>query len=109
MKKSGDILSFLRKLMVYHLFFLISFPLWSNDSQAMKVPLRIPEITAKIKIDGNLGDRAWESALKLELQYEVEPGENIKPPVRTEVFLASSSHYLYVAFRAHDPDPERHI
>jgi hypothetical protein len=108
MKKSGRILSLLLMiLMICPLFFMSSYPLWSNDRPAKKVPHRVPEITSKIKIDGNLGEEAWKNALILNLEYEVEPGENIKPPVKTEVLLTSSAHHLYVAFRAYDPEPAK--
>jgi len=70
-----------------------------------KVPHRVPEINTKIRIDGVLDDEGWNNALKLELEYEYSPGENIKPPVRTEVFLAFNRDHFYAAFRAYDPDP----
>ena len=48
---------------------------------------------------------AWISALSFELGYEVRPGENTVPPVRTEILLTFDERQLYVAFRAFDPDP----
>jgi hypothetical protein len=70
-----------------------------------KVPYRVPGIDTKIRIDGVLDDEGWKKALKLELDYEFSPGENIQPPVRTEVFLAFSRNHFYIGFRAYDPDP----
>jgi hypothetical protein len=70
-----------------------------------KRPYRIPAITAKIKVDGLLDEKVWQEALQLELDYEVEPGENISPPVKTRVFLAYNQKYMYVGFRSYDPDP----
>ena len=69
--------------------------------------LEVPRAPSEIKVDGVLDEPAWTGALRLALDYEVRPGENIKPPVATEVFLANSEAALYVAFRAHDPDPAR--
>jgi hypothetical protein len=69
------------------------------------VPYRIPEIDTKIRVDGVLDDEGWKKALKLELNYEFSPGENIPPPVRTEVFLAFSRNHFYIGFRAYDPNP----
>jgi len=40
-----------------------------------------------------------------EIKYEVFPGDNIEPPVRTEAFFAYSETHLYVAFKAYDPKP----
>jgi hypothetical protein len=70
-----------------------------------KLPHKIPAVSSKVKIDGDLSEKAWEEALVLGLNYEVEPGENIKPPVKTMVYLAYGSDRLYVAFRCFDPDP----
>lgn len=66
---------------------------------------RVPGVDGKIKPDGILDEEVWRKALVLELDYEVQPGENIKPPVRTEVLLANNKTHLFIAFRAYDPDP----
>lgn len=67
-------------------------------------PYEIPRAESPINIDGVLED-AWLGALKLELNYEVQPGENTPAPVRTEVLLTYDSSQLYAAFRCFDPDP----
>lgn len=66
---------------------------------------RIPEIDGKIRIDGVLNDEAWQQALVVDIKYEVWPGENIAPPVKTKVYLAYSRSHLYAAWKADDPDP----
>lgn len=83
----------------------------SLQAQAKKpardnTPVRVPEIAGKIKIDGELDDTAWQKALKLELEYEVFPGENAKPPVRTIVYIAYTTSHFYAAFRAYDENPK---
>jgi hypothetical protein len=65
----------------------------------------VPRIDSKIQIDGVINEESWNNALVLELKYEVRPGENIPPPVRTEVLLAYDETNLYIAFRAYDPNP----
>jgi hypothetical protein len=70
-------------------------------------PQKVPTVSSKIKLDGNLDEAAWQKALVLELEYEVEPGENIEAPVKTQLLLVSSSSKLYAAFRAYDPDPSQ--
>ncbi|MCK4764927.1 MAG: carbohydrate binding family 9 domain-containing protein [Candidatus Aminicenantes bacterium] len=67
---------------------------------------RVPEVGGKISVDGKLDEPFWQKALLLTLDYEVTPGENIKPPVRTEFLLAYTRTHLYAAFRAYDPQPE---
>jgi hypothetical protein len=60
-----------------------------------------------MKIDGVPGEKEWEGALVLNLNYEVIPGENIDPPVKTEVFLAYGEKHLYIAYKAYDPEPSK--
>jgi hypothetical protein len=89
------------------LFFFIEAAGFSKDIAAQKKPYHVPRITSKINIDGIVEEKAWEDALVLELNYEVDPGENIKPPVKTEVLLAYDSDGFYVAFKAYDPEPAK--
>lgn len=65
----------------------------------------VPRINSQINIDAVLDEEAWKNALVLELKYEVRPGENVPPPVRTFVLLAYDKSNLYAAFRAYDPEP----
>ncbi|MCP5105596.1 MAG: carbohydrate binding family 9 domain-containing protein, partial [bacterium] len=51
-----------------------------------------------------IAEDAWKNALMLELKYEVEPGENIPAPVKTEFFITYSKSHLYAAFRCYDPN-----
>jgi len=82
------------------------FPLFSFYVFGSEGPLpNVPRVDSKVRVDGVMDEDAWQKALKLELDYEVNPGENIKPPVRTEVFFLYSKSSLYVAFRCYDPDP----
>ncbi|UCC39279.1 MAG: carbohydrate binding family 9 domain-containing protein [Candidatus Aminicenantes bacterium] len=68
-------------------------------------PYIVPKSEAEIKVDAVLDEQAWEKALILELKYEVRPGENVPPPVRTEVLLTYDKDNLYAAFRCYDPEP----
>jgi len=62
---------------------------------------------SEIVIDGRIEEEAWAGALKLELDYEVQPGENIAPPVRTDLLVAYDERNVYFAFKAYDPEPDR--
>jgi len=66
---------------------------------------RITRTSSRIKIDGVLNEETWKNALIIPLNYEVFPGYNIEPQVKTEFLLTYNTSYLYVAFRAFDPDP----
>ena len=77
-----------------------------NDGDGSEAnPYRIPLADGQIKLDGILDEALWDDAFVVELNYEVSPGENTQPPVRTEAYLVHSRGYLYVGFKAFDPDP----
>jgi len=63
--------------------------------------------TSPVTVDGVLDEPAWSDALRLELAYEVRPGENIPAPVTTEMMITYDRSRLLVAFVAHDPDPSQ--
>jgi hypothetical protein len=66
---------------------------------------QVPRVDSKIKPDGILEEEAWKKAVVIELNYEVQPGENIEPPVKTDVLVAYSKTHLFIAFRCYDPEP----
>ncbi|HKJ66614.1 MAG TPA: DUF5916 domain-containing protein [bacterium] len=78
---------------------------YNRGSGSAEDPYIVPEIDNEITVDALLDEAAWQHALVLELKYEVRPGENVTPPVRTEVLLTYNAHYFYAAFRCYDPDP----
>lgn len=67
----------------------------------------IPRLPDGIRVDGVIDESAWNGALLMELDVETRPGENIRPPVRTEVLLGETGSDLLLAFRAYDPEPEK--
>ena len=83
------------------------------DSEPGKKPHLVPAAASAVKIDGIMEEKAWEDALVLELDNEVELDQegklprkmNLKPLVKTEVLLTYDSTHLYAAFRAYTPDP----
>ncbi|HPC84312.1 MAG TPA: DUF5916 domain-containing protein [Thermoanaerobaculaceae bacterium] len=58
-----------------------------------------------IRVDAHLDEPLWHQVQPIELPFEVNPGENIPAPVRTEFLIAHDATHLYLAFRAFDPDP----
>ncbi|MDQ2070821.1 carbohydrate binding family 9 domain-containing protein [Natronospira bacteriovora] len=67
----------------------------------------IPHTDETIVVDGRLDEAVWSKAAEFELPYETRPGENTPAPLHTQAWLIHSDTHLYVAFRAHDPDPSR--
>jgi len=76
-----------------------------SASQSLQEPLPVPRTASGITVDAALDEEAWQGALLIELNYEVRPGENVTPPVSTEVFLTFDEDNLYAAFRCYDPEP----
>ncbi|HET9229214.1 MAG TPA: DUF5916 domain-containing protein, partial [Thermoanaerobaculia bacterium] len=73
----------------------------------MRPPHSISRATSPIKIDGSLDEAAWQGAAVIDLAFETRPAENMPPPVKTECLITHDDDQLYVAFRAHDPDPKQ--
>ncbi len=66
----------------------------------------LPYHPSAILVDAKLDEAVWQSALKISLNYETNPGENTLPPVTTEALLYENGKSIFVAFIAHDPNPE---
>lgn len=65
----------------------------------------IGRVEGLIEIDGKLDDMEWSGATRLTGFTEVQPGDQVKPPVCTEVYVAYDDANLYVSFIAYDDDP----
>jgi hypothetical protein len=59
-----------------------------------------------IAIDGNLSDEGWRDALRIERWYEIDPGDNIDPPVKSVAYLTYDAKFFYAAFEFDDPNPK---
>src|SRR5690349_10990734 len=68
-------------------------------------PIKLVLFNKPPVIDGKLDDEVWKTATLLKDFYQVQPGDNIIPPNKTEVMLGYDSHFIYVAFHCFDePD-----
>ena len=99
-------ISLLISLLIFSHLSAINILLPSNDSTTNTV-FQVPSTSEKIKTDGLLKEQFWQQALKIELPYEVNPGDNIPAPVKTEVYLINTENHLYIGFKAYDPQPEK--
>ena len=77
-----------------------------NGDGTLENPYVVPMTSTAVHVDGVLDEEAWEHALVLELPFEFSPGENVPPPVRTQVLLTYDRGHLYAAFRCFDDNPE---
>ena len=80
---------------------------FAQEDTPTELPHTVPRATSGVTIDGVIEEQAWQDALTLELKYEIRPGENAEPPVRTLVFITYDERYVLVAFRAFDHEPEK--
>lgn len=71
------------------------------------VAVTLPRVEAPVKIDGDLSDPFWAQALRIDRFYDIRSDANADPLVRTTGWAAYDSRYLYIAFRAEDPDPRQ--
>ena len=60
--------------------------------------------TSGIVIDGNLNESIWKKCKKFGNFCEVDPGDNTKPPVETEVEMFYDKDNLYIGFICHESD-----
>jgi hypothetical protein len=67
--------------------------------------LAIAAATGEITIDGDLGDAGWTGAQPIATWYEISPGTNLAPKVKSVARLAFDSRFLYASFEFEDPDP----
>lgn len=74
--------------------------------EKLRMAYTVPATGEMIKIDGKLDEAFWKNALIIGLNYEVRPGENVPPPVKTEVLITHNHTQVYFGFRCFDPDPK---
>jgi hypothetical protein len=68
-------------------------------------PLHVTRASGPIKIDGDLSDEAWRTATRVEKWYELQPGDNTEPPVKSVGYLTYDDHAFYAGFEFDDPEP----
>jgi hypothetical protein len=96
--------------MKYSLSILLFVFLTAAGSLAKEMPAPVKAVSmvkcaAPPVIDGVLQETEWLGAKKLELKFQVMPGDNSPPSERTEIFLTYDTQHLYLAFHAYDSNP----
>ncbi|MFK8014817.1 MAG: DUF5916 domain-containing protein [Gammaproteobacteria bacterium] len=77
-----------------------------NASSDDSIP-QLPFIPGNPKIDGLADDAYWRDGLKIPINVETRPAENVAAPVDGHVILAENGRTLFVAFIANDPNPDQ--
>jgi hypothetical protein len=66
----------------------------------------IPRINGSVTLDGRSDETAWEGIPLLSL-VQMEPNFGGEPTEHTEILVAYDDHYLYMAGRLYDQEPEK--
>jgi len=69
--------------------------------------IRITRAAGPISVDGDLSDPGWTGAARVDTWFEIQPGDNLPPKVRTVGHLTYDDRYFYAGFEFSDPDPSR--
>lgn len=98
------------RIIISILFILIilSVPAAGADSTYTRVyhpELEISRAGGPIEVDGEIEDVGWRGAARVNKFFEHNPGDQTKPEVDTEVWIAYDDNNLYVAWLCYD-DPE---
>ena len=69
-----------------------------------KPKLKMARITSPIQVDGDLSDPGWAEATVVPLAYEINPGDNTTPAVKTMARIGYDDKFFYVSFECEDPN-----
>jgi len=76
----------------------------SAQSSLSGATFHLTRATSEIRIDGDLSDDAWRTATRIDKWYEINPGDNTEPLVKSAGYLTYDERFLYAAFEFDDPD-----
>jgi hypothetical protein len=68
-------------------------------------PVTVPRVTNAPKIDGNLDEKTWTTALSFQDFKTISPDYGRPPSQHTIVYVTYDEEYLYFAFRCLDKEP----
>jgi len=84
-------------------FFSITSILSAENFEPVYHPeMNLSKIQGAIEIDGKLDDSGWKASAQINNFIENNPGDQVKPPVKTKAFITYSDSHIYVAFVCHD-------
>lgn len=67
----------------------------------------IPRVNASPRIDGQIDEGEWAQAKRVAVNIETGPRDNVTADVEAEALLMEDGEVLYVAFIAHDHQPDQ--
>ncbi|HEY0514001.1 MAG TPA: DUF5916 domain-containing protein [Thermoanaerobaculia bacterium] len=78
----------------------------AQTAPAPQEAIHVSRAAGPIEVDGRLGDPGWNGATRVETFYEINPGDNVEPKVKTVAWLTYDDRFFYAAFDFSDPDPQ---
>ena len=87
--------------------FLLLLSLSANIAQGQGLEITVPRVINPPVIDGTVDDLEWSKARVVQVDIEVDPGDNIEAAVTAQALLMEDGEKIYVAFKAQDPDPDQ--
>jgi len=89
------------------IFLLVAFALgYQSHAQEPRINFSVIDIVDKPIIDGDLSDDVWKEAAVISDFHQTRPNDHGKPSEKTEVQIARTTEFIYVAFKAYDSDIE---
>lgn len=76
-----------------------------NSLNATQFVIKAFRIHGNIDMTGKLTDPHWKLAPKVDMKFEIQPGNNTPAPQKTTVLTLYNSRYLYFGFICHDSHP----
>ncbi|MFH0761122.1 MAG: DUF5916 domain-containing protein [Bacteroidota bacterium] len=85
--------------------FFLSNGLLTGQVTPAKPSFQAVKTDRPVNLSGKLDDPAWQQAVPVELNYEINPGENSPARQRTTVYALYDNEKLYLGFRCYDSTP----
>jgi Domain of unknown function (DUF5916)/Carbohydrate family 9 binding domain-like len=76
-----------------------------DSTNPQKFRVTAVHVSREIELTGKLSDPLWKSAKPVDIDYEIQPGENTPARQKTQVYVLYSAERLYIGFRAFDLAP----
>lgn len=77
----------------------------SNAQGTDQPSVHAVRIDSNISLTGKLDDNRWMLAQPIEINYEIQPGENTPAPQKTTARILYNSEYVYFGFDCEDTKP----
>jgi len=93
--------------MILRTLVLFVFPLYLFGQESQNDTYRIQKIqNGHFTLDAVLDEAAWAQAAPIVLDFETNPGNNLKAEITTILRMAYDNENFYFSFEAHDHSPE---